>query len=109
MAESARSESRQQHAAHPRPDEAQRALRTRLAALRAGTTSFAVLAGLSCFVFLTQWGVGSLLAAGVGLVFALLVRVATTSLAREWLLHAARQRQAQGAAPPAPRRKRKGV
>jgi hypothetical protein len=58
--------------------------------VRAGVTSFATLAGLSCYVFLAQWHINALLAGVLGFAFALLVRVAAGSLAREWLAaHAA--------------------
>lgn len=64
-----------------------------LAALRTGVTAFAVLAGLACYFLLAQIGITGVPAAVVGLVFALLVRVAALSLLREWLLAAARRRR----------------
>ncbi len=68
------------------------------AALRTGVTAFAALAGLACYFLLARIGVTGVLAVVVGLVFALLVRVAALSLLREWLLAAARRRMP----PPAP-------
>lgn len=78
--------------------------RTRLAALRTGVTSFAILAGLACYVLLTQLGVQSVIAVVAGLIFALLARIAISSLLRDWLLHAARrqaERDATAGTPPA--------
>lgn len=70
--------------ARPRP------VVVRARTVRAGVTSFATLAGLSCYVFLAQWHVNALLAGVIGFVFALMVRVAAGSLAHEWLAaHAA--------------------
>ncbi len=74
-----------------------RTVRVRPQTVRAGVTSFAALAGLSCYVFLAQWHVNSLLAGAAGFVFALMVRVAAGSLAREWLAAHTEPR------PPAPR------
>ena len=74
-----------------------------LAALRTGVTAFAVLAGLACYFFLTQFGVTGVIAVAAGLVFALLVRIAAMSLLREWLLAAARRRASSPPeAPPQP-------
>lgn len=74
----------------PRPNVRAQA---RLAALRTGVTMFAVLAGLSCYFFLTQLGLNNVLAVGLGLIFALLVRIAATALLRDWLLAAARRQR----------------
>ncbi|HEU5440807.1 MAG TPA: hypothetical protein VFU88_16095 [Ktedonobacterales bacterium] len=80
----------------PRPNARAQA---RLAALRTGVTAFAVLAGLSCYFFLTQLGLSGWLAVGLGLIFALFVRIAATALLRDWLLAAAR-RQRERTSPP---------
>jgi fatty acid desaturase len=70
------------------------------AALRTGVTAFAALAGLACYFILGQVGVSGIPAIVIGLIFALLVRVAALSLLREWLLAAARCRARQ--TPPSP-------
>jgi hypothetical protein len=84
-----------------RPDDAGRDTARRnpapsLAAIYVGLASFSVLAGLACYFLLLQLGLPAALAAILGLAFALLTRIATASLAREWLLRAAeraRERQ----------------
>lgn len=84
------------------PNDARRSSRTTaaFAALRTGVTAFAALAGLACYFFLAQFGVTGVLAVVVGLVFALLVRVAALSLLREWLLAVARRRTPPPVVPP---------
>lgn len=72
------------------PDEEREArvpqLRARVPMVRAGVTSFALLGGISCYVLLLQFHlVSQPVALVIGLVFALLVRVAAGSLARDWL------------------------
>lgn len=63
-----------------------RQMRSRVQMVRAGVTSFALLGGISCYVLLLQFRlVSQPVALVIGLVFALLVRVAAGSLAREWL------------------------
>lgn len=83
----------------PAGEATQRYRRSRLRALRAGITSFAMLGGLSCFVLLSQAHVSQLIATIAGLLFAVLVRVAVGSLAHDALLGATRSSPA--AAPPA--------
>lgn len=61
----------------------------RLRGLRLGATCFALLGGMALYFFLTQRHVAGAVAVGVGLVYAVLVRVAVMSLARDWLLRAA--------------------
>jgi hypothetical protein len=54
--------------------------------VRTGVTSFALLGGISCYVLLLQFRlVTQPVAVVIGLVFALLVRIAAGSLARDWL------------------------
>jgi len=69
----------------------ERAARRQIAALRVSITSFALLGGLACYILLTQLGVPALAAGTIGLVFALLTRLAITALVGEWL-HAAASR-----------------
>ena len=54
--------------------------------VRTGVTSFALVGGISCYVLLLQFRlVTQPVAVVIGLVFALLVRIAAGSLARDWL------------------------
>lgn len=63
-----------------------RQMRSRVQMVRAGVTSFALLGGISCYVLLLEFHlVTQPVALGIGLLFALLVRVAAGSLARDWL------------------------
>lgn len=63
-----------------------RQARGRIQMVRAGVTSFALLGGISCYVLLLQFRlVTQPVALVIGLVFALLVRIAAGSLARDWL------------------------
>lgn len=63
-----------------------RQLRGRAQMVRTGVTSFALLGGISCYVLLLEFHlVSQQVALVIGLVFALLVRVAAGSLARDWL------------------------
>jgi hypothetical protein len=64
-----------------------------LRALRAGITSFAVLGGIACYVLLAEFGVPQVIAGVVGLIFALLTRLAVTTLVRDWLRSAAVRNQ----------------
>lgn len=64
-------------------------LRRQVRALRTGVTFTALLGGVACYIFLTQFGVPSLLAGIIGLVFALLGRVAIASLAVDFVLRSA--------------------
>lgn len=64
----------------------QRQMRARIQMVRTGVTSFALLGGISCYVLLLQFRlVAQPVALVIGLVFALLVRVAAGSLARDWM------------------------
>ncbi len=64
----------------------QRQVRARLQMVRTGVTTFALLGGVSCYVLLMEFHlVTQPVAFVIGLVFALLVRVAAGSLARDWL------------------------
>lgn len=71
--------------------EAQERIRRRrqVRALRTGVTITALLGGLACYIFLTQWGVAPILAGVIGLVFALLGRVAIASLLVDFVLRSA--------------------
>jgi hypothetical protein len=61
-----------------------------LLALRLGATMFGVLAGIACYILLDQFtAIGMIPAFVLGLIFALLTRVAAASLARDWLTRAA--------------------
>jgi hypothetical protein len=61
--------------------------------IRLLATLFGVLAGVACFILLDQFtAIGTTLAFVLGLVFALLTRVAAASLARDWLVRAASRR-----------------
>jgi hypothetical protein len=66
-------------------------LAARMRSLRLGATCCAVLGGVACYVLLVHLGVQGLVAGTVGLVFALLGRMALASLAAEWLVAAARR------------------
>lgn len=65
-------------------------VRRALSALSLGALSVAVIGGLACYAVLLGWGVPGWLAAGIGLVFALLARAAMVGLGRDWLLAQAR-------------------
>lgn len=64
-------------------------LRRQVRALRTGVTFTALLGGVACYLFLTQFGVPSLLAGIIGLVFAILGRIAIASLAVDFVLRSA--------------------
>ena len=66
-------------------------LAARMRSLRLGATCCAVLGGVACYMLLAHLGVQGLVAGIVGLVFALLGRMALVSLAAEWLVAAARR------------------
>jgi hypothetical protein len=69
--------------------EMRRRVEARLRGLRLGATCFALLGGLALYFFLTQRHAAGAVAVGVGLVYAVLVRLAVMSLAKDWLLRAA--------------------
>ena len=74
------------------PPETSRRLQSLATALRAGATSLALLGGIACYLLLIYLNINAIWAAVIGLVFAVLGRIATVSLGREWLLHSAHQR-----------------
>ena len=81
------------------------ARRRQVRALRTGVTATALLGGVACYIFLSQWGVTPLIAGIIGLVFALLGRVALASLAVDFVLRSAPRTGNPIAPPPAhPRR-----
>jgi hypothetical protein len=69
------------------------ALQRQLRGLRTGITLTALLGGLALYIFLGHLGLPGLLAGILGLVFALLGRVAMVSLLRDWLLHTSRDQK----------------
>ena len=78
--------------------------------LKMGVTAFALAGGLSAYMLLLQLGVPALPATLLGLAFAILARVALTSLVGDWLRAVARRQRpsAQSDSPrqrgtPAPR------
>ena len=78
------------------PEETRRLLRARLQALRLGATCCAALGGVACYALLVNLGLPGLAAGVLGLLFALLGRMALVSLAAEWLVAAARRSAATG-------------
>ncbi|HET8907330.1 MAG TPA: hypothetical protein VFN11_10230 [Ktedonobacterales bacterium] len=74
--------------------ERERQRRRILTALRLGATTFAMLAGVACYIALDQFTpIGMIPAFVIGLVFALLTRTAAASLARDWLMRSANRAQ----------------
>lgn len=71
-----------------------RQLHLTLAALHTGATAMAALGGLALYSWLAQWHVASLIAAGAGLLFALLGRIAAISIGKEWLVRSALRHRA---------------
>lgn len=64
-----------------------RQLQRTLLAIRLGATIFGVLAGIVCYLALDQFtAIGLVPAFVIGLIFALLTRTASASLARDWLV-----------------------
>ena len=69
------------------PTQRQRQLQRTEIAIRLGATVFGVLAGIVCYLALDQFtAIGLVPAFVIGLVFALLTRTASASLARDWLV-----------------------
>src|SRR5690348_17760679 len=69
------------------PTERDRQLQRTLLAIRLGATVFGVLAGVVCYIALDQFTAIGLVPAFIfGLIFALLTRTASASLARDWLV-----------------------
>ncbi len=75
----------------------QRQVRVRLQMVRTGVTTFATLGGIACYVLLLEFRlVTQPVAFVIGLVFALLVRVAAGSLARDWMRAQLSRREGDG-------------
>lgn len=71
----------------PSPTQHDRQLQRTLLAIRLGATIFGVLAGVVCYLALDQFtAIGLVPAFVIGLIFALLTRTASASLARDWLV-----------------------
>jgi|SRR5512146_34308 flagellar biosynthesis protein FliR len=71
----------------PSPTQPDRQLQRTLLAIRLGATIFGVLAGVVCYLALDQFtAIGLVPAFVIGLIFALLTRTASASLARDWLV-----------------------
>ena len=88
----------------PSPTERDRQLQRTLLAIRLGATIFGVLAGVICYLALDQFtAIGIVPAFVIGLVFALLTRTASASLARDWLVrNATRANNRRNDPPPRP-------
>jgi len=86
----------------PSPTGRGRQLQRTEIAIRLGATIFGVLAGVVCYVALDQFtAIGLLPAFVIGLVFALLTRTASASLARDWWVRtASRTHDGRGDPPP---------
>ena len=85
------------------PTQRERQLQRTLLAIRLGATVFGVLAGIVCYVALDQFtAIGLVPAFVIGLIFALLTRTASASLARDWLVRNA-SRANDGRRDPPPR------
>lgn len=73
------------------------------AALRVGTTTFGVLAGVACYLALDQFtAIGIIPSFLAGLGFALLTRTSALALGRDWLVntaHRAAERQQESMLP----------
>ncbi|HKT38039.1 MAG TPA: hypothetical protein VJR48_06670 [Ktedonobacterales bacterium] len=88
----------------PSPTGRGRLLQRTEIAIRLGATIFGVLAGVVCYVALDQFtAIGLLPAFVIGLVFALLTRTASASLARDWLVRNATRANNRRNDPPPPR------
>jgi hypothetical protein len=88
----------------PSPTGRGRQLQLTEIAIRLGATVFGVLAGVVCYVALDQFtAIGLLPAFVIGLIFALLTRTASASLARDWLVrNATRANNRRNDPPPRP-------
>ncbi len=84
------------------PPARERQLQRTLLAIRLGATVFGVLAGVVCYLALDQFtAIGLVPAFVIGLIFALLTRTASASLARDWLVrNASRANERRGDSPP---------
>jgi hypothetical protein len=88
----------------PSPTERDRQLQRTLLAIRLGATVFGVLAGVVCYLALGQFtAIGLVPAFVIGLIFALLTRTASASLARDWLVRNASRAGDGRRDPPPPR------
>lgn len=87
------------------PTQRQRQLQRTEIAIRLGATVFGVLAGVVCYLALDQFtAIGLVPAFVIGLVFALLTRTASASLARDWLVrNATRANDSRRDSAPPPR------
>ncbi len=92
-------------------EETQRMLRSRMRALRLGATCCAALGGVACYALLAHLKVPEPVAVVVGLVFAVLGRMALASLATEWLVATARRTSIakDSVGPEAPDKARRGT
>ncbi|HEY1387654.1 MAG TPA: hypothetical protein VGF38_03840 [Ktedonobacterales bacterium] len=87
----------------PTPTERDRQLQRTLLAIRLGATVFGVLAGVVCYIALDQFtAIGLVPAFIIGLIFALLTRTASASLARDWLVRTASRANNGRRNPPPP-------
>jgi hypothetical protein len=88
----------------PTPTARERQLQRTLLAIRLGATVFGVLAGVVCYLALDQFtAIGLVPAFVIGLIFALLTRTASASLARDWLVRNASRASDGRRDPPPPR------
>ncbi|HEU4785332.1 MAG TPA: hypothetical protein VFS83_18480 [Ktedonobacterales bacterium] len=93
----------QRNSTTPAPTGRQRQLQRTLLAIRLGATVFGVLAGVICYLALDQFtAIGLVPAFVIGLVFALLTRTASASLARDWLVRNASRANDGRRDPPPP-------
>lgn len=93
----------QRNSTRPTPTTRERQLQRTLLAIRLGATVFGVLAGVVCYLALDQFtAIGLVPAFVIGLVFALLTRTASASLARDWLVRTASRANDGRRDPPPP-------
>jgi hypothetical protein len=95
----------QHNSTTPSPTERQRQMQLQrtMLAIRLGATVFGVLAGVVCYLALDQFtAIGLVPAFVIGLIFALLTRTASASLARDWLVRNASRANNGRSDPPPP-------
>ena len=95
----------QHNSTTPSPIERQRQMQLQrtMLAIRLGATVFGVLAGVVCYLALDQFtAIGLVPAFVIGLIFALLTRTASASLARDWLVRNASRANNGRSDPPPP-------
>ena len=94
----------QRNSTTPTPTQRERQVQRTLLAIRLGATVFGVLAGVVCYLALDQFtAIGLVPAFVIGLIFALLTRTASASLARDWLVrNASRANDARRDSSPPP-------